>query len=172
MRSDTLFEERQRFTQWWLWVLLIAVNIPFLYGLYQQIIKGVPFGDKPMSDTGLLLVSGLTILITGSLLLVKLDTYIYKDRIEIRFFPLQLKTLVYNWDEIEDAQVRTYAPLKEYGGWGLRYSFRGHGKALNVSGNKGLQLVLKGGKKLLIGTNKPDEMTYSLEKIMKAIQAV
>ncbi len=167
MRPDTLFEERQRFTQWWLWVLLLAVNLPFLYGIYQQIIMGVPFGDKPMSDMGLLLSAGLTILITGSLLLVKLDTFIYKDRIEIRFFPLQLKTLIYSWDEIEDAQVRTYAPLKEYGGWGLRYSFNGHGKALNVSGNKGLQLVLKDGKKLLIGTNMPEEMADALAKIDK-----
>ena len=165
MRPDTLFEEKQRFTQWWLWVLLLAVNTPFLWGIYQQIIKGIPFGDKPMSDTALLLTAGLILLVTTSLLFVRLETYIYKDRIEARFFPLQLKTALYYWDDVEDAVVRTYAPLKEYGGWGLRYSFSGHGKALNCSGNRGLQLVLKSGKKILIGTNKSDELAYTIEKI-------
>ncbi|MBC8644094.1 hypothetical protein H9W95_08645 [Flavobacterium lindanitolerans] len=61
--------------------------------------------------------------------------------------------------------VRQYAPIAEYGGWGLRYDFMGKGKALNVSGNKGLQLKFTDNKKLLIGTNKPDELTEILKKL-------
>ncbi|MCZ2102651.1 MAG: hypothetical protein LC107_14070 [Chitinophagales bacterium] len=162
-----LFEERQRFTQWWLWVLLTAVNLPFLYGIFQQIIMGVPFGDKPMSDKGLLLTGGLLWLVVILFFSLKLETRIYEDRIEVRFFPLQLKTNVYYWDDIASAELRTYAPLKEYGGWGLRCSFCGYGKALNVSGNQGLQLVFKDGKKLLIGTGKQEVLAYVLEQIKK-----
>jgi len=41
----------------------------------------------------------------------------------------------------------------------------GKGRALNMSGNMGLQLELKDGKKLLIGTQKFEELEQLLQKI-------
>ena len=38
------------------------------------------------------------------------------------------------------------------GGWGWRYSIR-NGRAFNISGNKGLQIIFKDGKKLLLEAN-------------------
>jgi TATA-box binding protein (TBP) (component of TFIID and TFIIIB) len=46
----------------------------------------------------------------------------------------------------------------------LRYSVN-HGKAYNVSGNQGVQLFFTNGKKLLIGTQKPEEITAILKQI-------
>ena len=63
---------------------------------------------------------------------------------------------------IAKAYVRTYSPLGEYGGWGLRYSLSGNGMAYNVSGNKGLQLELSNGKKVLFSTNKLEELELFL----------
>ncbi|MBX2959059.1 MAG: hypothetical protein KF732_03800 [Flavobacteriales bacterium] len=63
--------------------------------------------------------------------------------------------------------VRQYSPLTEYGGWGIRLGLFGKGTAYNVSGNKGLQLEFTNNKKLLIGTNKPNELTETLTKIGK-----
>jgi TATA-box binding protein (TBP) (component of TFIID and TFIIIB) len=42
----------------------------------------------------------------------------------------------------------------------------GAGKAYNVSGNKGVQLVFKNGKKLLIGSQKADELAKAIESVM------
>jgi len=56
--------------------------------------------------------------------------------------------------------VRKYKPLLEYGGYGIR-GF-GNNRALNISGNTGLQLVFKDGRKLLIGTKKGHEMIEML----------
>jgi hypothetical protein len=78
-----------------------------------------------------------------------------------------LKERVYNWEEIKSANIRTYKPLMEYGGWGIR-GF-GNNRALNISGNKGLQLEFKNGKKLLIGTEKSTEMESILEELDKNI---
>jgi hypothetical protein len=61
--------------------------------------------------------------------------------------------------------VRQYSPLTEYGGWGLRPGLFGKGTAFCVSGDMGLQLEFTDNKKLLIGTNKPDELTETLNKI-------
>ncbi|MDQ1088364.1 hypothetical protein [Siphonobacter sp. SORGH_AS_1065] len=55
--------------------------------------------------------------------------------------------------------------MTEYGGWGLRLGLFGKGIAFNVSGNKGLQLEFIDHKKLLIGTNKPEELTKVLSEI-------
>ena len=41
----------------------------------------------------------------------------------------------------------------------------GKGEALNVSGNKGLQLQLEDNRRLLIGTNQPDELNAVLIKL-------
>ena len=44
----THFEERQRFTQVWLWALLLGVSGLMLWGFVQQIVLGRPWGSKPL----------------------------------------------------------------------------------------------------------------------------
>ena len=66
---------------------------------------------------------------------------------------------------IATSNVRQYSPLLEYGGLGMRIGLFGKGKAWNISGDKGLQLEFNNQKKLLIGTNQPEELAATLEKI-------
>lgn len=165
MDKEILFSEKQKFKQCWLWLILLGINGLFLFGVFKQIIGGQQFGDKPMSNAGLLIVTGLTIALTILFINFRLDTTIKKDGIYVRFFPFHLKFKYYNWDSLTKSFVRQYSPLTEYGGWGLRLGLFGKGTAFNVSGDKGLQLEFTNNKKLLIGTNKPDELTETLNKI-------
>jgi len=41
-------------------------------------------------------------------------------------------------------------------------------RAYNMSGNQGVQLVFKNGKKLLIGSQKADELAEAIRSIMKS----
>lgn len=165
MENEILFSERQRFKQWWLWLILLGINGLFLFGVFKQVIGGQQFGDKPMSDAGLLIATGLTIALTILFVNFRLDTTIKKEGIYVRFFPFHLKFKHFSWDTLTKSFVRQYSPLTEYGGWGLRLGLFGNGTAYNVSGDKGLQLEFTNNKKLLIGTNKPDELTETLNKI-------
>lgn len=165
MANETLFTERQRFKQWWLWLILLGINGLFLFGVFRQVIGGQQFGDKPMSNIGLLITAVLTIFLTILFLNFRLDTLIKKDGIYVRFFPFHLKFKYYAWEKLTKSFVRQYSPIAEYGGWGLRYGFLGKGKAFNVSGDKGLQLEFIDNKKLLIGTSKPGELTEVLKRI-------
>jgi hypothetical protein len=61
--------------------------------------------------------------------------------------------------------VRRYNAIGEYGGWGVRLGLFGEGKVLSVSGDRGLQLQFLDDKKLLIGTNKPEELIKTLQQI-------
>ncbi len=165
MSSEVLFTERQRFRQWWLWLILLGINGLFIFGVFKQVIGGEQFGDKPMSNAGLLVATGLTLLLTLLFINIRLDTNIKKDGIYVRFFPFHLKFKYYSWDTLTKSFVRQYSPLTEYGGWGLRIGLLRKGTAFNISGDKGLQLEFTNNKRLLIGTNKPDELTEILNKI-------
>lgn len=165
MNNEILFSERQKFKQWWLWLILLGINGLFLFGVFKQVISGQQFGDEPMSNAGLVVTAGLIIVLTILFLNFRLETTIKKDGIYVRFFPFHLKFKHYTWDKLTKSFVRHYSPITEYGGWGLRLGFFGKGVALNVSGNKGLQLEFTDNKKLLIGTNKPQELAETLNKI-------
>lgn len=55
-------------------------------------------------------------------------------------------------------------PIKEYGGWGIKGKFKS--KAYNVSGNIGLQLYLKNGRKVLFGTQRQEAIENAMKKLM------
>jgi hypothetical protein len=165
MENKVLFTERQKFNQWWLWLILFGINGLFIFGIYKQVIGGQQFGAKPMSNEGLLFTAGLIILLSFLFISMRLETQVTKEGVFVRFFPFHISPKHYPWENISKAFVRQYRPLSEYGGWGLRLGFFGKGKAFNISGDKGLQLEFSNHKKLLIGTNKPAELTAILGKI-------
>lgn len=156
METHALFTEKQRFNQWWIWVILLSVNAVMIYGLVQQIIFKKPFGDNPASDGGIIFGAFMCSLILAVFLSFRLETRIYKGGIAVRFFPLQLKTRYFAFEDIASMEIRQYKPIMEYGGWGIR-GF-GSNRALNVRGKVGLQLIFKNGQKLLIGTQKSEEL--------------
>lgn len=163
MENKIFFSERQRFKQIWLWIILLGINGFFIFGLIKQVILEKQFGDKPMSDIGLFIVTTLTLFLSFLFFNLRLETKIKTDGIYVRFFPFQLNFKHYPWDRLNQSFVRKYNPIGEYGGWGLRGL--GKNKALNVSGDKGIQLITQDGSKLLIGTNKADEATETLKRL-------
>ncbi len=64
---------------------------------------------------------------------MRLSVQVETEAIRIRFFPIWGKTLPLA--EVVRWEVRTYRPILDYGGWGIRYSLLGKGWAYNVSGN-------------------------------------
>ena len=54
-------------------------------GVYNQLITGHPFGDKPISNTGLLFTAALILVITILVLNMPLDSLIKKDGIYVKF---------------------------------------------------------------------------------------
>ena len=155
--------EEQKFNQPW---LKLAIIIPFV-----TVISGFFLGNpKGMQTTGLIISFSILGLITALFYYAKLVTKMDEKGITIRFYPFQRYYYFVGWHEIETAVIRKYKPIAEYGGWGIRYSQK-NGKAYNVSGNNGLQLELKSGKKFLIGTQKVPAMQNSLD-VLKNTYAI
>ena len=166
--SEVGFRESQRFSQVWIWFIIAVIDGLCWWAFVQQIILGRPFGDHPASD-GVMVVICVLAGIGLPLLLVtcRLVTEVRADGLYIRFVPLHLTWRRFGFDDIASCEARTYRPLLEYGGWGIRWG--PSGRAYNVSGNRGVQLVLSNGKRLLIGSQKAEELATAIRQGMSPV---
>jgi len=162
-----LFKETQQFKRWWIWIGLTAINGIFVYAIIQQLFFHKPFGNTPVSDTNLLLLSFIPLSLLVFVFSIKLETSISDDGICYRFYPFQFNTTWVEWEDLADAHLREFNALYEYGGWGIRVGNSKNNRAVttSTSGNIGLQLEFKNGSRLLIGTTKPKEIKQVLNKL-------
>jgi hypothetical protein len=165
MESEVLFFEKQRFNQWWVRVLFIVVNGLALTGIYFNLQNDATIASEEANNSSLVVVACVGIIFTFIFFLFRLDTQIKADGIYVRFWPLRLNYRHYRWENLSKTYVREYSPLGEYGGWGIRYTFSGAGKAYNISGKIGLQLEFTTGKKVLIGTQKGEKIKEILIRL-------
>jgi hypothetical protein len=162
MDDQPLFFEEQYFKQWWIGVLLLGLNGLLIYGAVTQIFMGETFGDKPSGDGVLAVISVVMIAFTVFFYLQMMVSKIDERGIYIKFRPYHRKWRLYEWESIASCELKKYNPVFEFGGWGIRDG------VYSMSGNQGLLLRFKSGKpKLMIGTNKPEEMRTVLEKLGK-----
>ena len=143
-----LFEENQRFTQWWLWVILLSFPI----------ISVGPFYQNPYY---VLIGLGIPLLFYTFQLRIKVSM----EGLHYQFFPFHFKSHIIKIEDIEKFKAMEYSPLKEYGGWGIRFGFKG--KAYNVSGNKGVKVFLKNDTNIMFSSQKYKELEKALKKIKK-----
>ncbi len=141
---NCLFEEKQKFTQWWVWTLLFLT----LFVL-----------DK---NTYTVLIGGVIILF---FYLLELRIKVTEEALYYQFFPLHLKPFSIKKKEIEKIESLKYRPLGDYGGWGIRYGFKG--KCYNVKGNLGVKVFLKNGSYILFGSQKHLDFEKSLRAIIQ-----
>jgi hypothetical protein len=125
----------------------------------------VLYPGKDGSDRALGVLITMVVMIGVLALFIysKLEVIIDTEAIYYRYPPFVNKEKKLTKNDIKEAFVRQYQPIWEYGGWG--YRVRPGSKALNVAGDQGLQLVLSNGKKLLLGTQRPSELTFAVKKL-------
>ncbi|TNE33260.1 hypothetical protein EP342_03960 [bacterium] len=171
--AELLYREVQTFRQKFLWIFLITICggsiILFSIALYKQVIMNVQFGDKPMSDTslviGLLLVICFGVFLLWFFYRIRLEFEIYQDTIRYKFWPFIRQEKVIPISNIYSINVEKYKPIREYGGWGYRFSMKGRGLCLNVSKNIGLRIKMKDGFELLLGTQQETELSRVVQQI-------
>jgi len=146
-RSETRFVEVQYFWQqplaWIVWV----ISAVMLYWLSSADL---------IEETFAIIAAVFVIAIIILVFFTTLKTEISEEGIKYRMWPFHKKSKVLFWHDIESAEIRKYKPIREYGGWGMRFGH--HGRAFNVKGDIGLQITLVSGKKILIGTQRSDEL--------------
>lgn len=164
MNPKIYFTEKQRFNQWWLWLILLSAGIMPVIGIVRQLQAAQPFSDAK-DNAGIFISLIVMAAVWALFLIMRLETRITDTGISVRFFPFNSKFQDFRWQEIAEIYVREYSALSEFGGWGIRYGSGRTGKAYNVSGNHGIQLVFKSGSKILIGTKKLNQVAKVLDQL-------
>jgi uncharacterized membrane protein len=171
--NDVVFREVQRFHQPWLWVLIIVCAAGLIglfgYGMVQQLVFGEPWGDRPMSDTALAVTGTFTILFGIGMLALfastRLITEVRTDGLYIRFFPPHLSFRRIPLEDLAGFEARSYSPMREYGGWGIKSGCGG--RAYNVSGDRGVRIDYTNGGHILIGSQRADELAQAIRSILR-----
>lgn len=110
------------------------------------------------------LITVLPVLVVLNLILPSnLTTQIRSNGIYVRFPPFRLSYAKFYWADISEVYVRSYDAVSEYYGWGLKVSPNGTGYI--VAGNMGIQIIFKNGNKVLITTQRPDEVNEVLKRL-------
>jgi hypothetical protein len=156
------FAEVQRFRQKWIWLIIVIVAA-FAAGDFINAIRDADKKSIIGTIVGLVLFIGIAYLIY----FIRLTTRINEQGVYYTFPPFWNKERIILWLDVSQAYVRKYNPIMEYGGCGVRLGVFGRGKAYNVAGSMGLQIVFKNGKKLLLGTQKPEEMEAILQHLVR-----
>lgn len=157
-----IYREVQRFRQVWIWVIIFSIVGLMWYATVSQLLLDCPFGNTPMPD--ILLIIFWVIFGIGLPALFffgQLITEVRDDGIYICFFPFHWSFRRIAFTEMKQYKVQTYRPIIEYGGWGIRYGRKG--KAYNVSGNRGVQIELSNSKRLLIGSQRAEELWRAIQ---------
>ena len=141
-----VFEET---TPWPSWVALLVYGAGWLSagGVLAQLWRGregaVRFGA----------VAGAALLAAGPLVLQgvfgRLRVQVTRTSLLISFGYLRLISKLVPFTEIRDLEAVKYGPLREFGGWGIRWSFRK--TAWTIRGDRALRLTLENGRSLYVG---------------------
>ncbi len=150
------FIEAQRFRQPLLLLVLALVAAPFWYLAVGHFVFGAA-----LEDPGALAVAWLVagVLVPALTLAARLVTEVAARGLRLRFPPFVTREIPFA--EIRRVQARTYRPLREYGGWGVRWGGRGK-MAYNVSGHHGVEVELTDGRTVMVGSRRPAELAEVL----------
>ena len=149
----TRYHESQRFHGAILGLLVAAFVVVAVVTIV-EVVAGRP------AEVWLIVVGPLVVLVVAVLLsLSHLDVDVTDEGVTIAFRYVWPARRI-GFSEIVGLEVRRYDPLLEYGGWGVRLGPKGW--AYMTSGNEGVQLRLRKGLPVLIGSRNPHELEAAI----------
>ncbi len=154
--------EVQRFNQVWLWIILIFASlVPFFLHFYERLSADTAEGGEILSPS-LIFTFVFFLALMVFFRIMHLKTRINSSGIHWTYYPFFKKKVT--WKEVEKAKVLNYGFV---GGWGIRI-WTSYGTVYNIRGNKGLALELKSGKRMVVGTQKEQELKAFLGDLQEA----
>jgi len=146
MGRKPTYREVQQFRQRWIWALLGA-SVLFVLVL------------GPFSWIGLAIVGVVAVFLYA----LRLETEVRADGIYLKMWPLHRSFRRIPWTEIERYEPRRYAPLREFGGWGIRWA--PGSIAYNVSGNQGIWIERVNDRSVLVGSQRVEEFVTAIDDV-------
>ena len=158
-RHAPLFHEEQKFRQPRLRILTAIPPVGMSLLAIWQVGLGHVWGKQPMSNASVIGWAIFLWLIYLRLMTVKLVTEVSPDAVHVAMRGLWRSNRI-PAREVRSVHVVTFDAVKDWGGYGIRANQRG--RAYIAGGNQGVRLELSGGRSVLVGSLRPDELAGAI----------
>ena len=161
-----IYREEQNFA-WWVYAMLAAMVVNGLVAIlwpHHGVANPAPAARWGL-DAQVGLAFGLTlptVLVVGVL---RMTTEVTPATVRVWFGWLPTYRRAIPLTNIASLEVVRYRPIRDCGGWGIRRG-RGGEAVLNARGDRGVRLTLVDGSKLLIGSQRPEDLADALKRAM------
>jgi hypothetical protein len=147
MNDQPQYCEKSGFPAWIFWTI---ASIPLCLYFYELIFH--PINSEPFDWLGLVILGAVGLFIFSIKLKITIDT----KGITYQYPPFHNKPTTLPWENIETVELLKINPLKEFGGWGLRYGKLG--TAYTTRGRYILHIVQKTGKPINLTILNPESL--------------
>lgn len=158
---SAIYREEQRFG-WWVYALMILM-MALAWALFEGrgLVRPGMFGQRAQ-QLFLAVAAGMSLPVVFMLGVLRMTTIVtpLDVRIWFGYFPTYRRTI--SMLTISRVEVVQYQPLRHCGGWGIRIGRDGE-RVYNARGNRGVRLHLIDGSKILIGSQRPEELALAVE---------
>lgn len=156
--ANRVYKESQTYRSSWVFYLILLVELPMLILLTVLFFTSE---EKQEMGIALVFVFGIMSLVLTLIFNIKLETRIDEQGIHYRYLPFIRKWRLIRKESILSAEVISFNPLLDYGGWGMKGNRTT--KLFNITGDQGLLIDKGETKKILLGTLKVKELKSFLE---------
>ena len=152
------YEENQKFNEKPMWALAVIMGVmPALMRYLESLVSDTGFDNEDiLTITAVSFSIGLFIILIFRLFEMK--THLDQQGVHMRMKPLTKKNIA--WSDIHAVEDLDYGFV---GGWGIRMTMR-YGTVYNTRGRLGVLFLLKNNKKMVLGTQKPQEFMRAIER--------
>lgn len=155
----TRFHEVQR-PPWWAYAAIAPAVAALAFAFAWRFALGRTLGDGSLPDWALVLffafgAVAVPLVVARMRLVVEVDG----SSLRVRFWPFPTREI--RLAEIAEAKAETYRPIREFGGWGVRFAWGGK-RAYSMRGNRGVRLRLRDGRVVMLGSQRPEALETAL----------
>ncbi len=167
IRPAAIVFHEEQFFDWRVYALIAALELVAGYLIVWWTRHWEPVAAVLAHRWSLEFTLGLLVAVTIPYLLVigllHMTTEVTATEVRVWFGWVPVYRRALPVSSIRHNHVVEYRPIRDYGGWGIRAGRNGE-RVLNARGNRGVRLELVDGSKLLIGSQRPEELAETLER--------
>jgi hypothetical protein len=111
----------------------------------------------------------VVILVVGLLLVIPYGgqrNIVTRDALVVRWGIFGIRVLKLETSEISEAEIHDFSPLKDFGGYGIR--FNREMRAYYLRGSRGVKITAIDGKKYLIGSDQPENLLSVIDSVLES----
>lgn len=158
-----VYEERQAFPSWAMAVLLLACLGGIVAATAAILAERARGGNWQLAAA----ILGAVVLTDGILLVLLVGgmrTAVTSAGLRIRLGHLPFVARI-PLEGMVSCQAVRYEPVRQFGGWGIRFNARLRTKAWTGRGNRGVLLTRSDGSRVLIGSDEPEGLCAAVRSV-------